>query len=122
MLLQARLKWRVFIFSTVLETHAAVAYVPNLFGEESILVIGGGKLNQDTSEIEEENPYLESYSIKRTNDPSNPLEFKKTSHKYWSKNIAPYIQVLEDKIVIVQGGTVRQKYNIVCDDLCNSST
>ena len=48
-----------------LETHGAVAYVPNLFGDEGILIIGGGKYNFDTNLVEEQHDHMISFKIAR---------------------------------------------------------
>lgn len=96
-------------FNLAIETHGAVAYVPNLFGDEGLLIIGGGMYNFGTNKVEELHDDIVSFKIQRTIHDSNPLAFVNKVHHDWISNLAPYVQVLEGKIVIAQGGTVRLK-------------
>ena len=92
-----------------METHGAVSYIPNLFGDEGILVAGGGRYNWSSNKVEEQNKNLVSFKIERREDSSRPLDFTKEAHHSWTKNFAPYLHSIEDKIVIAQGGVVRRK-------------
>ena len=78
-----------------------------MFGEETILAIGGGKYDTSTNAVTEEEGHMVAYRIKRTNDASKPLEFEETMHKDWSRNFSPYVQAIAEKIIVVQGGQVR---------------
>ena len=78
-----------------------------MFGEESILVIGGGKYDTSTKEVTEEEGHMVAYRIQRTGNAAKPLEFEISMHKDWIPNFSPYIQAIADKIVVVQGGKVR---------------
>ena len=106
----------LFKLYTDLATSNTVAYVPNLFGEESILVIGGGKYDTSTNAVTEEEKHMLAYRIKRTNNAAKPLEFEKTMHKDWSRNFSPYVQAIADKIVVVQGGEVRKNQSKIYDN------
>ena len=97
----------VFVYIIGLETHGSVSYIPNLFGDERILVAGGGRYNLSSNKVEEQNKNLVSFQIERREDSSKPLDFTKESHHQWTKNLAPYVQAIEDRIVFAQGGVVR---------------
>ena len=99
----------VFVYFIGLETHGSVSYIPNLFGDEGILVAGGGRYNLSSKKVDEQNKNLVSFKIERREDSSRPLEFTKEAHHPWTKNLAPYVHAIEDKIVIAQGGVVRRK-------------
>ena len=101
------LQYIILTFLLGLETHGAVAYVPNLFGDEGILIMGGGKYNFDTNLVEEQHDHMISFKIERTGSSSSPLAFVNKADHDWLHNLSPYIQVIEDKLVIAQGGTVR---------------
>ena len=90
-----------------IETHAAVAHVPNLFGDEGIIIIGGGEYDYDGNLVEDQNENIVSFKIERTGDSSRPLAFTNKNERSWISNLAPYVQAIEDKIVIAQGGVVR---------------
>ena len=92
-----------------LETHGAVSYVPNLFGGEGIMVVGGGRYNFTSNKAQKQNKNIVTYKIERKEDSANPLDFTNEAHHPWSKNFAPYVNAIEDKIVIAQGGVVRQQ-------------
>ena len=44
-------------------SHQGVALVPNLFGKPTIIVVGGGKLNQAQDEVVTGYPYVESAQV-----------------------------------------------------------
>ena len=84
-----------------------MAYVPNLFGDEGIIVAGGGKYDFSQGLVEEQNENIVSFKIERTGVANSPLNFTNEADHPWISNLSPYVQSIEDKIVIVQGGVVR---------------
>ena len=95
---------------TALRTEASVAYVPNLFGEESLLIVGGGKYKYDDDTVEEASDKIVSFKIKRTTNANKPLEFENKAEKSWLGNLPPYVEVLEDKVVFAQAGYYYVRY------------
>ena len=91
-----------------METHGSVSYIPNLFGDEGIIIAGGGRYNWSSNKADEQNKKLVSLKIERREDSSKPLDFAKEAHHAWTKNLAPYVHAIEDRIVIAQGGVVRR--------------
>ena len=98
----------IYFFIIQIVGQTAVAYVPNMFGKETLLVIGGGKVESNGEDIREVYSNIEAFTINQTANPSNPLKFEKNHEKNWIDQFSPYVQVLEDRILIVQGGPVRQ--------------
>ena len=84
-----------------------MAYVPNIFGDEGIIIVGGGKYDYAGNLVEDQNENIVSYKIERTGDPETPLAFVNKNEKSWISNLGPYVEAIEDKIVIAQGGVVR---------------
>ena len=72
------------------------------------MVAGGGRYNGSSNKVDEQNKKLVSFKIERREDSSKPLDFTKETHHPWTKNLAPYVQAIEDRIVIAQGGVVRR--------------
>ena len=95
---------------TALKTEGSVTYVPNLFGEESLLIVGGGKYKYDDNTVEELSDKIVSFKIKRTTNANKPLEFENKAEKSWLGNLPPYVEVLEDKVVIAQAGYYYVRY------------
>ena len=94
-------------FFIAIETHAAVAHVPNLFGDEGIIIVGGGKYDYGGNLVEDQNENIVSFKIERTGDTTKPLAFSNKNQRPWISNLAPHVQAIEDKIIIAQGGVVR---------------
>ena len=44
-------------------SHSGVTLVPNLFGKPTILVVGGGSLNDALDEVVSATPYVESAQV-----------------------------------------------------------
>ena len=72
------------------------------------MIVGGGTYDFAQKSVTEKNENIVTFKIKRTNNPSKPLTFLQKNERSWLSNLAPYVQALEDKIIIAQGGVVRK--------------
>ena len=84
--------------------------MPNLFGEESLIIVGGGKYDYDNNQVEKQSDKIVSFKIRKTSDANKPLAFENKAENHMHLgigNIGPYVEALEDKVVIAEGGYVR---------------
>ena len=68
--------------------------------------MGGGKYNFQSNEVDAEHQHIVSLKIMRTGNDTNPLSFVEETHHDWINTFGPYVQVIDDQIIIVQGGEV----------------
>ena len=80
-----------------------------------MIIVGGGEFDYDTETVSEQSDKIVSVKIKRTSDSNKPLEFEnKAVHQMHQgiENLSPYVETLEDKVVIAQSGYVSDTYLI----------
>ena len=66
-----------------------------------------------------QNENIVSFKIERTGDSLKPLAFEEQVVRQWITNLSPYVQAIEDKIIIAQGGVVRESIdtNVISFDI-----
>ena len=75
-----------------------------------MIIVGGGKYDYDNNQVEKQSDKIVSFKIRKTSDAIKPLAFENKAENHMHLgigNIGPYVEALEDKVVIAEGGYVR---------------
>ena len=83
-----------------------------------MIIVGGGEYDYDNNKVKvdannkpvRQSNKIVSFKIKKTSDVNKPLAFENKAENHMHLgigNIGPYVEALEDKVVIAEGGYVR---------------
>ena len=75
-----------------------------------MIIVGGGEYNYQDDEVVKQSDKIVSFKIRKTSDANKPLAFENKAENHMHLgvgNIGPYVESLEDKVVIAEGGYVR---------------